>query len=53
LWGSADADGNFEVDFDEEETIGYDPANIRHGDRLVVNCGTKHGDFIQKSILVP
>ena len=46
-------DGSFTVDFSEEETLGYDPANIRHGDRLVVTCRTGRGDFVEKSILVP
>ena len=47
------ADGGFRIDFSDEEDFGYDPANIRHGDRLVVTCETKPGDFIQKSIRVP
>jgi hypothetical protein len=47
------AGGGFTIDFSDDEDFGYDPANIRHGDRLVVSCETKYGDFVKKSILVP
>lgn len=45
--------GNFSVDFGGESNLGYDPANIRHGDRLLVTCETIKGDFFQKWIRVP
>jgi hypothetical protein len=48
-----DEDGFFDVWFGDEETLGFDPANIRHGDRVKVTCGTVKGDFVTKSYLVP
>ena len=44
---------NFTVDFTQDEDLGYTPANIRHGDRLLVTCGTPNGDFVMKKIIVP
>jgi hypothetical protein len=48
-----DDDGYFSVWFGDDETLGYDPANIRHGDRITVMCGVPHGDWITKSFIVP
>ncbi len=48
-----DAQGNFSVWFGDEETLGYDPANLKHGDKVEVVCSTKHGDQIVKRFVVP
>lgn len=48
-----DDQGYFSVWFGDEETLGYDPANIRHGDRIEVVCGTPHEDHIAKRFVVP
>ena len=48
-----DEAGNFTVDFNEDETLGYSPANIQRGDRILVTCGTLKGDFVDKFIRVP
>jgi hypothetical protein len=48
-----DAQGNFSVWFGDEETLGYDPANIRRGDKIEVVCMTVHRDQIIKRFVVP
>jgi len=48
-----DAEGNFSVWFGDEGSIGYDPANIRHGDKIEVVCSTVHGDEIVKRFVIP
>jgi hypothetical protein len=35
---SVDAAGTFEIDFGGREGLYYDPANIKHGDRIVISC---------------
>ncbi len=48
-----DASGQFNVDFGRRPTFLYDPANIKHGDRLVVTCWLATGDTAMQSFLVP
>ncbi len=36
--GNLDGTGAFEIDFGEPESFFYDPANIKHGDRIVISC---------------
>jgi hypothetical protein len=44
----SDNAGDFSVWFGDEEGLGYRPANIRSGDRVVVTCSTRAGDFVTK-----
>jgi hypothetical protein len=46
-------DGTFSEWMNDEETLGYDPANIHHSDKIRVNCGTAKGDRIARSLIVP
>jgi hypothetical protein len=48
-----DDQGNFSVWFGDEETLGFDPANVRHGDRIRVTCVLARGDFTTKWYTVP
>jgi hypothetical protein len=36
--GNLDATGAFEIDFGRRESFFYNPANIKHGDRIVISC---------------
>lgn len=53
MFNNVDGFGEFEIDFSEPETLGFDPANIRHGDRIVVRCMLDMGDWVQKTFIVP
>jgi hypothetical protein len=46
-------DGTFDVDFGEQGGFLYDPANIKHGDRIKVNCSLSTGDTVTQAFLVP
>ncbi len=48
-----DAAGQFDVDFNGHPGFLFDPANIRHGDKLVVTCWLATGDTVMQSFLVP
>ncbi|MGZ8778250.1 MAG: hypothetical protein ACXWZ5_20655 [Mycobacterium sp.] len=48
-----DAAGQFSVDFTGREYPGFNPANIKHGDRLVVSCMLSTGDWVNQSFMVP
>ena len=47
-----DADGDFVLDFGLRETLGYNPANIKSGDRIVVYCTLDTSDTVAKSFRV-
>jgi hypothetical protein len=48
-----DESGQFQVDFGGRETLGFDPANIKHGDRIAVRCMLATGDWVVQSFDVP
>ena len=48
-----DATGHFSWDFGGQPSPGFDPANIKHGDKLVVGCMIDTGDWVQRSFMVP
>ncbi len=50
---NVDASGGFDVDFGGHETLGFNPANIKHGDRVVVRCMLGTGDWVAQSFDVP
>ena len=55
-FASPDEDGAFEVDFSQPDNgypVPYSPANIRHGDKIVVRCWLSTGDIVGHSFLVP
>jgi hypothetical protein len=45
--------GDWFVDFGRHAGFLYDPANIKHGDRIVVECWLDTGDKVTQSFLVP
>jgi hypothetical protein len=47
-----DSSGDFEVDFGGRATPGFNPANIKHGDRMVVRCMLSTGDWVLQSFHV-
>ena len=49
----AEPNGQFEIDFSGHENLGFDPANIKHGDRIQVSCELSVGDWVQQSFRVP
>ncbi len=52
--GSTSSNGSFEVDFgDESNGMFYSPGDVRSGDRLVIGCLQRSGDFAQREIIVP
>ena len=54
MYADVDDQGNFFVDFNGRHgSIGFDPANIKHGDRVVVACPVLTGDVIQYVFRVP
>ena len=53
VFAEVDEQGNFFVDFNGSSDIGFDPANIKHGDRVEVTCPVKTGDFIRFVFRVP
>ena len=53
MFPNVDDQGNFVVDFNGPPDMGFDPANIKHGDRVVVACPVSTGDVIQYVIRVP
>jgi hypothetical protein len=46
-------DGSFEFDFDDPPGGFADPANVKHGDRLIVECMLDTGDWVIQSFDVP
>jgi hypothetical protein len=48
-----DADGNFSVRFTGRADLGYDPANIKSGDRVEISCLQETGDWIRTDFRVP
>jgi len=53
VFAELDSSGNFSVDFNGRRTIGFDPANIKHGDRVEVACPVETGDVIRYVFRVP
>jgi len=41
-----DGAGAFEIDFSGRETLGFDPANIKLGDRVTIACLHETGDWV-------
>jgi hypothetical protein len=54
-WTIADVESNGDwfVDFGRHGGFLYNPANIKHGDRIVVECWLDTGDKVTQSFLVP
>jgi hypothetical protein len=52
-WIGLDEDGQFSFDFSGQAYPGFNPANVKHGDRLVVSCMLATGDWVNQSFLVP
>ncbi len=52
-WIDLDADGQFSFDFSGQAYPFFNPANVKHGDRLVVNCMLTTGDWVSQSFIVP
>ncbi len=50
---NVDASGHFEIGFAGRQVPGFDPANIKHGDRMAVRCMLATGDWVVQSFLVP
>jgi hypothetical protein len=49
-----DPDGSFTIDFsDPHESPGYEPANIKTGDRIEISCMQTTGDWVRWSFRVP
>lgn len=46
-------DGSFSVDMQEVGDFYADPANIKHGDQIVINCGQISGDRARLKFIVP
>jgi hypothetical protein len=46
-------DGTFEFDFAKAGSFLADPANVKHGDRLVVSCMLSTGDWVSQTFMVP
>lgn len=53
IYAEVDEQGNFLVDFNGQGSIGFNPANIKHADRVEVTCPLKTGDFIRYVFRVP
>ena len=54
MYADVDDQGNFTVDFNGRHgSIGFDPANIKRGDRVEVICPVTTGDFIRYVFRVP
>lgn len=53
VYADVDDQGNFFVDFNGRGSIGFNPANIKHGDRVEVACPVKTGDVIRYVFRVP
>ncbi len=53
MFVAIDSSGHFEIDFSEPETLGFDPTNIKHGDRILVKCMLAPGDWVTQAFLVP
>ena len=53
VFADVDDQGNFFVDFNGRSNMGFDPANIKHGDRVEVICPVTTGDFIRYVFRVP
>jgi hypothetical protein len=50
----ADSDGNFVADFGEPPSPFYNsPANIKHGDRVTIDCYYDTGDIVSMAFRVP
>lgn len=52
IWG-VDAAGAFQIDFSQPDSFFFDHANIKHGDRIVVECYQVTGDIVRAIIPVP
>jgi hypothetical protein len=52
-WIATDPNGTFSVVFTGNASPGFDPANIKHGDRIEVRCMLNTGDWVSQSFLVP
>jgi hypothetical protein len=48
-----DPAGEFEADFGGSPNPGRKPANIKHGDKLIVECMLGTGDWVHQTFLVP
>lgn len=46
-------DGSFVIDMQEVGDFYADPANIKHGDQIVINCGQITGDRARLTFIVP
>ncbi len=53
VFGGIEQDGSFSMDFGEPPSFMYDPANIRHGDRVQVLCLYETGDIVRLVFRVP
>ena len=53
VFASLEANGSFEIDFQEVGHFYADPVNIRHGDKIVVRCLQVTGDWVQLQFLAP
>lgn len=48
-----DHNGHFEVDFGGSANPFHNPANIKHGDKLIVECMLGTGDWVRHAFRVP
>jgi hypothetical protein len=46
-------DGSFVVDFGQPPAFFYNPADIRHGDKILVRCMLDTGDWVRQFFPVP
>ena len=51
--GDVEPDGSFEVSFTGRPAPWYEPANIKHGDRITVSCRHATGDWAGLKFIVP
>jgi len=52
-WLDTDSSGSFHVSFRGHPDLGFDPANIKHGDRVSVGCILATGDWVTGWFRVP
>ena len=52
-FADADSNGAFVADFGQPPDFFYAPANIRHGDKILVRCMLETGDWAQRFFAVP
>ena len=51
-WIGVNADGTFSTRFSGRAYPGFNPANIKHGDRIEVSCELLTGDYVAQSFMV-